>query len=641
MAQDSPETVAPFLSYLQKRMDFIAQVSTSPPSWCLFTDCDQLINYFTNQNCLVSNIIRSHQGATTGPSFEPEIEKIYDTGPESPPALDIPHGEIGAQAFYSILENIVRNTAKYGDPDQLARIKSESGDGKLRFTVSVKSRWEDQGKGWAKDFCQVEIIDRLETKLVQGNTNETVAVRLHRYFIEPLTSATGFVNPKNWGMKEIKICAAYLRMVKQQEIDSRFVQWGDGQHKKQPPIITVSLKPIPGRPPEQVGNLTYTLYLLRPKVALIVRDQRVQNEQDFRRAGVEFCSFEKFIRRTTQGATPRHSLLVIPYSLIRNSWDWLQQKRSFLPPRILVLDAQPGQLPSNRHDLARSIGFIQGPLPTSPNALLDALWTSWANTWWGKYKILVRWRIHNQTVAEIGRLETDDSVDNIGSDTLVFDHSSASDKTKLYEAAAYHESFSWGVPTQKMLQKGGALIKSAEPMTSTMLENISRQKIKEAAALSVAVIDERVWLEKDGPATEGVRHYKGDTSRINVWRKRRVFLQDTNLALQDFEQFVSSCTPPPGDTCFDFLIIHQGIIDSVREKMGGERFLATWRKLDPKARWVVIDSGRGHPEHARNEDLRWVEYSNLAECLVGNAGNKLKLAELLWTLRASAKNGNT
>ena len=637
MAKASSESVSYFLSYLQKRMDFIAQVSTSPPSWCLVTNCGQLIDEFTRQHCLVNNIIRSHQGVVAGPTFEPELDVKFESGSDTTSALDIPHGEIGAQAFYSILENIIRNTAKYGAPLQLESIKSHKGDGKLRFTISIQGNWSDNIKAWSQDFYQVQIVDRLETKIFEGATGETVDARLNRYLTDPLIGDSGVVNPKYWGMKEVKICASYLRMVKQQEIDARFVEWNDGKHPRQPPIITVSLRPIPGR--EAVGNLTYTLYLLRPKNALIVNNRSIPNEQECRRAGIEFCTSEKFFQRIESGPTPRHSILVLPYSWVNKNWGWLQQRRNFLPPRILILDGARNQIPSGRNELERSIGFIQGPLPSNPNELLNFLWMSWVNTWWSKYQILVRWSLARDTIAEIGKAEADMVYEEEGT-PLVFDHSANSDQTNLYQQAAYHESFSWGSPTQKLLQKGSAFSKSSEMITTATYESINRQRIKEAAALSVAVIDERVWLEKDGPATEGVRHYKGDTTRITVWRKRRVFLQDTNLALDDFLLFVESCLPPKPDAHFDFLIIHQGIIDGVREKMGGDAFLQAWFTLDRKARWVVIDSGRGHPELARNHNLRWVEYSNLAECLVGNAGNKMKLAELLWTLRASAKNEN-
>jgi hypothetical protein len=189
-----------------------------------------------------------------------------------------------------------------------------------------------------------------------------------------------------------------------------------------------------------------------------------------------------------------------------------------------------------------------------------------------------------------------------------------------------------------LAQRSNTLVKN-QSMPSDMLMRQTRLRIKEAAALSVAVIDERVWLEKDGAASEGVRKYEGEEaiSRLAVWAKRRVFLQDTNSALKNFDEFVNALQPPDRGV-FDFVIIHQGIIDSAKDKFSSS-FEASWKKLKSKSRWLVIDSGRGQPEQARDLSLRWVEYSNLAECLIKYAGDKFRLAELLWTLRASAGNG--
>src|ERR1041384_3572847 len=274
MSKISTDQVSPFLSYLQKRMDFIAQVATSAPSWCLLTDFDALIDGFTEQHCLTKNIIRSHQGTRGGPDFWPFLDREYLGDPKKAPLLDLPHGEIGAQAFYTILENVIRNTAKYGDPAQLYRIKQKTGDGNLRFTIAVHETWNDGGRDWTKDYYKVQIIDQLENKTANGLPNQVVVDKLNAFLSEYLTDpVTGVVKPKNWGMKEIKICAAYLRMVKQDQIDLAFEEWRkDGAAARdgktlQPPIIEVSLEKLSREQKLDVPalHLTYNLYLLRPK----------------------------------------------------------------------------------------------------------------------------------------------------------------------------------------------------------------------------------------------------------------------------------------------------------------------------------------------------------------------------------------
>lgn len=644
MAKITADKVSPFLSYLQRRMDFIAQVATSAPSWCLLTDFDALIDGFTKQDCLVKNIVRSHQGTKDGPDFEPALEKRYAKGIEQAPQLDLPHGEIGAQAFYTILENIVRNTAKYGDPAQLGNIKGKGGDGKLRFSIAVHENWDDGQPGWTRDYYKVQIVDNLEHKPAPGSTNNAVVEKLNSFLSEYLTDpVTGVAKPKNWGMKEIKICAAYLRMVKQEEIDEKFGGWSSGPDKQEPPILQVSLEKAPlekQNDSESIFNLTYTLYLLRPKQAIVVIDEPVPNQDQLQAAGIDFYPLKAFLKMIDQGGRPRHTFALLPKPQAPEEWTWLWKNLDFLPARILIRDCAEGQIPAGRPQLSRTLAFAPAKLRGTPATFMEELWTNWANRWWGNSRILVRDDLHGDTIAEFGFNQSwDEPAELPPGDWLVFDHREAQDETKLFQKADYHHGFRHWVATGQLLKKGSqSFVRKSKNITNETIDNLSRLRIKEAAGLSVAVIDERVWLEKDGTAVEGVSHYvsEANTTRFAVWEKRRVYLQDANFALDNFSEFVDNLHP--NLDIFDFLIIHQGIIDTVRDK-DKENFDRLWRRLKNRARWVVIDSGRGQPEQAREDDLRWVEYSNLAECLVQYAGDKFRLAELLWTLRASAKIG--
>jgi hypothetical protein len=634
------KSVSTFLSYLQKRMDFIAQVATSPPSWCMVTDCDRMIQRFNHQICLVKNIIRSHQGDREGPDFEPVFEQPPRGKEERSLLLDIPHGQVGVQAFYIILENIVRNTAKYGNEEGLKEIKdARTGKGKLTFTIDVRDQWEDDDRNWAKDFRQVRIVEQLRTH-DSPTAEHGVAASLNSFLSEPLTDpVTGVVMPKHWGMKEIKICAAYLRMVKQEQIDESFERWKGGD-SDQPPIIRASLEKVERSGSRASGHLTYTLYLLRPKEALVVLDPPEAGDA-FRRAGVDFYAMGEFRRKIEQGWRPRHSFLVLPRPSGPDDWQWLAANLNSLPPRVVVLDSAREEIPAGRAQLIRSLAFMQTPLFHSPAQMMSMIREAWVQTWWGEFKIFVRWSRHPSTVAENKEVKTDKEGDVLAeerSPLLVFDHHPASDTTALFRRAAYHEALDSHSPLANLLLKSSTILRGSEELGPALLERERRHRIKETAGMSVAVIDERVWLEKDGPAERGVRKYAAPRSRHDVWARRRVFLQDTNEALRDFGRFAQSLVPTHVEI-FDFVIIHQGIIDAVRDKMTTKAFEDAWLGLRAKARWLVVDSGRGQPEKARESNLRWVEYSNLAECLIQEAGDKFKLAELLWTLRASSGSG--
>jgi hypothetical protein len=602
----SNEEIKNFMLYLQRRMDFIAQVSTSSPSWCLTTSWNEFLNEFTEQKCLLDNIARSHLQSPTEPSMQIYEKKLMIKRNESSFSISIPHGQIGAQAFYVILEGLIRNAAKYGKVTNI-----------LEFTITIEDQWDDAGKGWRKDFYRVKISDNLITsRRVVDDLNHKLAQSI----IDP---DTGELKTGDWGMKEIKICAAYLRMIKQEEIDIKFKEWQNG-NAAQPPIIEVKLENPQIINNEISGNLTYVLYLLRPKEALIVGMKPQENLHDdaFRQKGIDFLpDFKALQQQIAEGDIPRHNFLVL-LGGEQVDWKWLQENLASLPYRILVTGENTIPNDKDYECLKRVMVFMKKDKLNlnEPEGLLQCLWENWVESWWGKYEVCIRWdNMYRIVRHNMYRIVRDDPKEC--SNYLAFDHENYSDNTNLFRNSAFHYSISGGTTAANLLEEGNPYL------------------IKEIAAISVAVIDERIWLEKDGNAVAGVIKYKNaeNKKRINTWKKRRVYLQDTDKVRRNFKEFVKELKPPNRDCFFDFIIIHQGIIDEVRKQLGENEFQEAWEALKSKARWVIITTGRGEPEMARNERLRWVEYSNLAECLIQNAGDKIILAHLLWGLRISPK----
>jgi hypothetical protein len=583
-------------------MDFIAQVSTSSPSWCLTTLWNKFLNEFIKQKCLLDNIARSHLQSPTESPMQIYENKLMIKRNKSNFSISIPHGQIGAQAFYVILEGLIRNSAKYGKVTNT-----------LEFTITIEDQWDDAGRGWQKDFYRVKISDNISTS---QRVVDDLNYKLSQPIIDP---DTGELKTGDWGMKEIKICAAYLRMVKQEEIDIKFKEWQNG-NASQPPIIEVKLENQQIINNEIFGNLTYVLYLLRPKEALIVGMEPQENLHDaFCQKGIDFLpDFKDLQQQIAEGDIPRHNFLVLRGEQV--DWKWLQENLASLPYRILVTGEDTIPNDKDYKCLKRIVVFLKKDKLNlnEPEGLLQCLWENWVEAWWGKYKVCIRWdRIANNMYIIV----QDDPNYEECSNYLVFDHEGGSDNTNLFRNSAFHYSISGGTPTANLLKEGNPYL------------------IKEMAAISVAVIDERIWLEKDGRAVVGVSKYSNDENkkRINTWKKRRVYLQDTDKVRRNFKEFVKELEPTNRDCFFDFIIIHQGIIDEVRKQLGENEFQETWEALKSKARWVIITTGRGEPEMARNERLRWVEYSNLAECLVQSAGDKIILAHLLWGLRISPK----
>jgi radical SAM superfamily enzyme YgiQ (UPF0313 family) len=216
--------------YIQLRMDFIAQISTESPQWsypCWFYK--DLMRQFYMQKLLLT-YISSSEGLSAYEYDNPvrnkvnkKLEVIFENVKNSAgfdgnaeqkkdSLVAIPGGIIGQQAFYIILEDIIRNSAKHNwaclqDPEK--DIKN------LKITVRLEDKPENE-------FVKVCIHDNISR--ISKDVNEKLPSKekagqelpLHQkmnlIFISPLIDIeTGRLKKENWGMAEMRICAGYLQ----------------------------------------------------------------------------------------------------------------------------------------------------------------------------------------------------------------------------------------------------------------------------------------------------------------------------------------------------------------------------------------------------------------------------------------------
>lgn len=725
-----------FLGYLQNRMDFIAQVSTSSPSWCLSLKLDNIIEEFNNQNCLLDNIARSNNirlksennsyyafeekkglifyyksgeitshingriikstagnvtlipnstnyieiNPCTGHIFynskgfnsdhEPlyivetsdtEIKEITDkrdwgssdtielgiTYDGSNEAVDIPHGRVGTQSFYSIMENLIRNAAKS---------PVISGATELSFTIALAAEWDNLKKGRDKKYWQVSIWDNLET---DTKTVNDIKSRISQPIIN---EKTGILEAGSWGLKEIKICAGYLRLVRQEDIDDSYTEWQCSK-SIEPPLLEVLLTDGKGNKVKNKGRLTYRFYILRPQEALVVGKNFKENLsrsanpggdilKSWRDQGIDFLDNLEELRKKIKDRTIfRHHFLVIDNQegqLDSGDWGWLTENLCHLPYRIMVA----GEILIKKNDIDSihkvMVSFENNEIKEQFNSVdefKEYLWGKWVQSMWGDFTLLIRGssKKEEQYNTEIFITESEDY--NLSNNCyLVFDHrnkpddplflgSSSSNKDNLFKSAAFHQSFKHG-GVFSFLTKDDRLDQDNEFNKPWM-----KWRIKEAAAIRVGVLDERVYLDRERPASIGVTNYKnqGNKISINAWKKSRVDIINYKDAKENFLKFVTELgADQNGKILYDFFIIHQGIIDEIKKSDDRNKthfFEKGWLDLAKKVRWIIITTGRGSPPQANKNRLRWVELSNLVDALIKNAADKLGLARLLFALQ--------
>lgn len=221
--------------YIQHRMDYIATVTTDFPSWTQPTMfIGEMMKTFLSQRHLLEHIVGSeglHAWQYQNPSWrdrDPEgciqfhIRKLkegkwvdfidyaeYCKGEAEAPykksekdtqtqyltlsddvALAIPGGVVGQHAFFTILENIIRNVAKHDWCTAKRDLKN------LEIFIDFEDQEEDVR------FC-------IWSKCSSANDNlvRSLEEKINASFIDK----TGALRRENWGLAEMKISAGYLQ----------------------------------------------------------------------------------------------------------------------------------------------------------------------------------------------------------------------------------------------------------------------------------------------------------------------------------------------------------------------------------------------------------------------------------------------
>lgn len=250
--------------YIQHRMDYTATVTTEPPIWSQSTMfVGEMMKRFFSQRHLL-NFIAGSEGLSvyefqnknitvadqegkiqifirrTDKGHECDFIK-YDSGKEGREinlaedlALAIPGGVIGQHAFFTIVENILRNAAKHNWARADGTIREELHNLELHidfydnrenncvtFTIWVRGFDIKNGR---KDFCvEAAVGEKLKKYREQYSGIKDDSERqsflskmpLHHKLMmrleQPFINDQGQLRKENWGLAEMRISAGYLQ----------------------------------------------------------------------------------------------------------------------------------------------------------------------------------------------------------------------------------------------------------------------------------------------------------------------------------------------------------------------------------------------------------------------------------------------
>ena len=225
-----------FFAYLRGRMGFIADVATGKAFFTTPYQLDVLLadlleGYSTYQKILLDLI--------SGTDKKADSIKIKYTNKQAL-NVSIPNGHYGAHALFVIIENIIRNNFKH---TQVSKT----------LTINIACNIYRKNEKYIQLIIRDQLSKKDKSKRPRGLVN-TLMKSISQKMIDPNDWQ---LVQENWGTLEMKIAAAYLRLIDPIEIDNY------NENADDPPLLDV----------ESVDNdLIYKIYLRIPAELEIIYD---------------------------------------------------------------------------------------------------------------------------------------------------------------------------------------------------------------------------------------------------------------------------------------------------------------------------------------------------------------------------------
>lgn len=319
-----------FNQYLKSRMDYLSEVTFGVPTMLtskmiyndVFKELDRvrlLLNYISGISKFKYEFDFQHNGNSIMEGNEPDFAAAF------------PSDVLGCQAFYNIIENIIRNTAKHAK-----RTNNE----KVTFTINFK----DINTAGLQD---IEGVNDLYCVEIDNGINEDIIDELVRKQIgrinESVLDEYNQLRGRSLGLLEMEASAAFLRQIDIPDIESDDYYVDDNEalyHKRNGVKRLNILKPFK----TTKGTLGYRFFVQKPKEFLFVGEWSIINDgfkKKLRNFGIEFISNKEFCTAMTAGKTFPHQFLLYNKNIREKAKSYLCNNdcKTLLPLRKLKVDS--------------------------------------------------------------------------------------------------------------------------------------------------------------------------------------------------------------------------------------------------------------------------------------------------------------
>jgi hypothetical protein len=624
LPEDRHRMMRTFLSYLQERMDFLAEISTAVPFFSLSMWIGRdVIGPFCKQYVL-QQYISGIQGVTAELKLHCEgIELDFDLSRQGSDRLySSAGGRLGAQALYTILENVIRNTAKHCLRDKETTV---------RINVGVRELEAEES------LYEVLIWD------IHGNTRHIVDGKpLCEYLNSTITSSiideSGNVRSQNWGVREMLICAAYLRQIPLEDLEQEL----PGQPLLQ--AVRVNEKGCRLDGDQGNGYLGYRFFLPKPQELLIFGELPNMDKElldrhrlELRHKGIEVVTDTRALEdRLLQGVWHTFLLWLSPDMTMYDAWGLSLPARVFVRQEVKTRRADSVAAIDNEFVATLGSRLING----KDEDVRENLWYKWCEHLWqsrrGKGRtgrqlpqLFNSFYPKEEANKEEAKKVCGQSIERqhgFEKRAVIYDHHgelhSKMQGSEHDECVLFWEPYRAFEPQAALFEK---------PPEDATLKQILELQFLEAGLIQVALLDERVQAAVDEPpgVTVGESPHEVSLPLRAVLRDMRIFVPEKACDLyrpdprQIEDWVVKECTH------LNFLVIHQGVLDRL-----GEADPRAWIEnlvRDAGVDHLVVCSGRGIPSR-RPKASRFVPLSSVLQWTV-HTKSKYHLCQLLFASR--------
>lgn len=592
-----------------------------------------------------------------------ELKEVTSDNHEQDVLVALP-GPLGEFAIYSILENIIRNTAKH----QHENLKIMNPK-KLEIFLSL---YDENGTGQ----YTFEIRDNLTKH------NEPLVTKLKKYITDIPVDKQGRLKREAWGINEIKVCSALL---------SGSVDTFNSRQK---------LQIIPSCSEDENKFLSYKLELCRSIQLCILHSKMRTNKQQ---NGIHvFNTLDKckeFIDSHANSLLSSPQFVVIDLNSFNdNEWpkkdmkENLEALRPKLPFRTLVLYS-PGEdeenlVPDGLVWVKQSLSNDDAQNPVTlwpwiwkywleskwltsdkPNAVVDIYlgqtndssptdkWASQANKFNQNNPVKVRvWAKSNNDIEPI----TNNDFDSNSNNHILYDRHGALFECISRDHGYLKESYHY---LDKLSPDFNILFHPPFPSDNKPWH--LPWQMAEAGLIKILLVDERLteFAYESPDVTPGDHikescqeflksRYNSDFSNVEIlrWHMALVahiyicthfgidnspeplynsrqentsksflkirFQANGGICTEESQLCVDSSQNPITQNDFHILIIHQGILEKYLDKAAIKNFLDRTRSNIP---FIVVTSGRGIPPQLP-ETEKFIPFSTLEAALKGTIG---------------------